>query len=189
GMEAAELLPEDGPLVVLCTAHAEHAVTAFERGAVDYLLKPAEAGRLKKALGRVRERLAATAHATATAHAHAPGTDAALGRAFARLTVPTRGGIVLLDPKEISHATLDGELVTIVTPGQSYLSDATMADLQDRLPSSLFARVHRRQLLNLEHVVRLEPQETGGYLAHTRSGHAVEISRQAARELRKRLNL
>ena len=52
-----------------------------------------------------------------------------------------------------------------------------------------FARVHRRAIVNLEHVVRLEPNEVGGYTARTRNGRAVEISRQAARDLRKRLGL
>ena len=45
--------PEDGPRVILCTAHAEHAVDAFEYGAVDYVLKPVEAARLQKALDRL----------------------------------------------------------------------------------------------------------------------------------------
>ena len=51
GLETLELLPEEGPVVVLCTAHPDHAVEAFEQGAADYVMKPVEAGRLKKALG------------------------------------------------------------------------------------------------------------------------------------------
>ncbi len=50
-------------------------------------------------------------------------------------------------------------------------------------------RVHRRALLNLAHVVRLAPNEVGGYVAETAGGHAVEVSRQAARALRRRLGL
>ena len=49
--------------------------------------------------------------------------------------------------------------------------------------------MHRRALVNLEHVVRLEPNDVGGFLARTRTGQAVEVSRQAARDLRKRLGL
>jgi two-component system LytT family response regulator len=184
GLEAASLLPEGGPVVVLCTAHPDHAVEAFEQGAVDYILKPVAAARLQKALARARERLAERRHATIPARAPLP--DAA---AFARLAIPTTQGIVLLDPRTVSHAVLDGELVTVVTESGAFLSDATLGDLQERLPPGTFERVHRRALLNLEHVTRLEPLETGGFLAHTRGGHAVEVSRQAARELRKRLRL
>lgn len=63
GLEAAPLFPEDGPIVVLCTAHPDHAVEAFEIGAADYVLKPVEAARLKKALARARAQLAARSQA------------------------------------------------------------------------------------------------------------------------------
>lgn len=184
GLEALDLFPEDGPVVVLCTAHPDHAVAAFERGAVDYVMKPVEAGRLKKALARAQERLDGRARATTATEGEAPR-----GRALDRLAIPTRQGIVLVDPRTVSHAALDGELVTVVTAEGSYLSDDSLGDLQERLPRDLFERVHRRALLNLEHVTRLEPTESGGFLAHTRSGHTVEVSRQAARELRRRLKL
>ncbi len=61
GTEALALWPKDGPQVVFCTAHAEHAVEAFDGGAVDYVLKPVEASRLAKALARARERESAGA--------------------------------------------------------------------------------------------------------------------------------
>jgi two-component system LytT family response regulator len=185
GIETVSLLPEDGPVIVLCTAHPDHAVDAFEQGAVDYILKPVEAGRLKKALDRARARLAERGQAERP-HAATAMEDP---RPLSRLAIPTREGIVLLDPRTVSHAVLDGELVTIVAEAGSYLSDDALNDLQDRLPRDLFERVHRRALLNLEHVVRLEPTESGGFLAYTRGGHSVEVSRQAARELRKRLRV
>jgi two-component system LytT family response regulator len=182
GIDTLALLPSDGPIVILCTAHADHAVDAFERGAADYVMKPVEAGRLKKALGRARERLQARRLAPDDDTREAP-------RGLERLAIPTRQGIVLLDPHKVSHAVLDGELVSVVTEEGTYLSDDTLADLQERLPRGVFERVHRRAILNLGQVTRLEPLDTGGFLAHTRAGHAVEVSRQAARELRRRLRL
>jgi two-component system LytT family response regulator len=185
GLETFELFPEDGPVVVLCTAHPDHAVDAFEQGAADYVMKPVEAGRLKKALGRARDRLALRLREGQTLTSGAESAPKGLDR----LAVPTRQGIVLLDPRAVSHAILDGELVSVVTEGGTYLSDDSLADLQERLPRDLFERVHRRAILNLEHVGRLEPLETGGFVAHTRGGHQVEVSRQAARELRRRLKV
>jgi two-component system LytT family response regulator len=182
GLETAELFPENGPAIVLCTAHPDHALAAFELGAADYVMKPIEAGRLKRALARAREKLVGGRRMPA---AELGGTVPS----FERLAIPTRQGIVLVDPREVSHAVLDGELVSIATSSATYLSDQPLGDLQERLPRELFERVHRRALLNLAHVVRLEPNETGGFVAHTRGGCAVEVSRQAARELRKRLGL
>lgn len=179
GVEAMALWPVDGPWVVFCTAHAEHAVKAFEIDAVDYLLKPVEPDRLKKALDKARQReTRETFSAAVKKHQTIP-----------RLPVQTRQGLVLLDPGVITHAVLEGELVTVHTKDASFLTDYSLNDLEQRLPAGRFERVHRRALLNLEAVARLEPLETGGYLARTTNGHSVEVSRQAARDLRKRLGL
>ncbi|WP_224370183.1 LytR/AlgR family response regulator transcription factor [Hyalangium versicolor] len=182
GLDALALLPEDGPRVILCTAHAEHAVDAFEHGAVDYVLKPVEAARLQKALDRARARLGPKVEEPAKGQA--PST-----KGLTRLPIPTRQGIVLVDPETISHATLEGELVTVFTTQGEFLTDFTLNELADKLPVEGFQRVHRRALLNLAHVTRLEPLETGGYIARTTRGHSVEISRQSARELRRMLGL
>ncbi|MBE2254499.1 MAG: response regulator transcription factor [Myxococcus sp.] len=179
GVEAMALWPVEGPWVVFCTAHAEHAVKAFEVDAVDYLLKPIEPDRLKRALDKARQReTRETFSAAVKKH-----------QAIPRLPVQTRQGLVLLDPSAVTHAVLEGELVTVHTKDASFLTDYSLNDLEQRLPAGRFERVHRRALLNLEAVARLEPLETGGYLARTTTGHSVEVSRQAARDLRKRLGL
>lgn len=178
GTEALALWPKDGPWVVFCTAHAEHAVAAFDGGAVDYLLKPVEPERLAKAIGRARERTTRQAF-----------SDALARHQLARLAITTRQGVVLVDPSKVSCAVLEDELVTVHTADGSFLTDFTLQELQERLPEGRFERVHRRALLNLEAVARLEPLETGGYLARTHGGQTVEVSRQSARELRRRLGL
>ncbi len=184
GLDALSLLPEDGPRVILCTAHAEHAVDAFEHGAVDYVLKPVEAARLQKALERVRARLGPKPGQEPAKGPAAPGA-----KGLTRLPIPTRQGIVLVDPDTISHASLEGELVTVFTTQGDFLTDFTLQELADKLPVEGFHRVHRRALLNLAQVARLEPLETGGYIARTTRGHSVEVSRQSARELRRMLGL
>lgn len=178
GAEALALWPADGPWVVFCTAHAEHAVAAFEHGAVDYLLKPIEPERLAKALERARQR-----------QTRERFTAALATHQLSRLAITTRQGVVLVDPAQVSSAVLEGELVTVHTAGGSHLTDFTLQELEQRLAGAGVERVHRRALLNLEAVTRLEPLETGGYLAHTRDGQVVEVSRQSARELRRRLGL
>ncbi len=170
------------PLVVFCTAHADHAVDAFDGGAIDYLLKPVAPDRLAKAIARAEQRLAE--RPTADASSAPPGAPAATP---ARLAIPTRQGVVLVDPKVVTHAVLDGVLVTLSTTEADYVTDFTLQDLERKLPHLL--RVHRRALVDLAHVTRLEPLETGGYVARTARGHSIEVSRQAARDLRKALGL
>lgn len=179
GLETGALLPDDGPYIIFITAHEEHALAAFDLGAVDYLLKPIDAVRLGKALQRARRRLGTQASATPAA----PPAE------LVRLPVTTRQGIRLLDPRELSHATFDGELVTLHTRGGPLLTDFSLQDLEERLPAGVFERVHRRALINLERLACLDPLDTGGYTARMQDGGLVPISRQAARRLRRRLGL
>jgi two-component system LytT family response regulator len=171
GIDAIAFLPEPRPYVIFCTAHAQHAVQAFEIGAVDYLLKPIDAGRLRLALERA-------------ARAVPPKVR------IERLPIDTREGIVLLDPLAITHAELGDALVSIHdTAGRSLLTTIPLGALEERLPNPPFLRVHRRALLNLDLVDRLEPLPTGGFHAIVRTGLRVEVSRQVARELRRALDM
>jgi two-component system, LytTR family, response regulator len=189
GLEALSILGDAAPLVVLCTAHSDHALEAFEAGAIDYVMKPVEAGRLKKAMDRAMKMLASKAPEGRDVPLDSIAQKAGEALGLSRLALATKHGIVLLDPSEITHAIIDGELVTVATESATYISDEPLSELVDRLPSDTFARVHRRAIVNLAKIVRLEPIESGGFVAHTRAGHRVEVSRLAARELRKRLGL
>lgn len=183
GLEALRALPAPAPYVVFCTAHAEHAVTAFDAGALDYLLKPVTGPRLEKALGRARSRDQQARFQELLAKIRLEPA------APERLAVPGRNGIQLLDPLAVSHAMLEGELVTLVSDQGKVFTDLPLNDLEARLPKDRFVRVHRRALVNLHQVARLEPAETGGFYALMQSGDRVEVSRQAARELKRRLGI
>ena len=176
GLEALELLPAGGASVVFVTAHAEHAVEAFDGEAVDYVLKPVESERLKRALDRVRER---------RTDAEAPLAEDGNGR----LAIQTAKGVVLLDAAEITHAQIEGETVEIHADRGVVFTELRLTELERRLPTPPFERLHRRSLVNLDRVVRLEPLSSGGYLAHTDKGAVVDVSRQAARRLRKRFGI
>lgn len=179
GLETTAKMPEERPYVVFLTAHPEHALEAFDVGAVDYVMKPADEARIERAMARAR------AFLDGPPRTPGEGQEAALRR----LAVPTKQGVVLVSPDEISHAVFDGALVTVHAGDKRLLTDHTLQELEDRLPKATFERVHRRALLNLEAVVRLEPLPTGGYTAHVAGGSTVEVSRQSARKLRRRLGL
>ncbi|HEX7838740.1 MAG TPA: response regulator [Kofleriaceae bacterium] len=177
GIETVMKMPEDRPYVIFLTAHPEHAVSAFDLGATDYLLKPVDDARLKKALDRARRQL------------DAPLPRGAHEAPLPRLAIATKTGVVLLGPDEVTHAVFDGQLVTVHTRDRAILSDATLQELEDRLSAPHFERVHRRAIVNLLHVERLEPVLSGGYVARIAGGKSVDVSRQAARRLRRRLGI
>jgi two-component system LytT family response regulator len=180
GLEARARIPEDGPYVIFATAHPEHAVEAFAVGAVDYVLKPVDDARLRLAIERAKKH-----------YARSPVPEGRAGGPLPRLAIETTKGIVLLAPEDVSHAVLEGALVTVHASegaGRAYVTDLQLVELEKRL-GALVERVHRKALVNFAFVSRLEPQPTGGYLAHMKSGDRVEISRQSARRIRRRLGI
>jgi len=174
GLETQARLEDDAPYVIYVTAHPEHALEAYDVGAIDYVLKPVDADRLSRALARVRDFLERSARPLQ--HPDNP-----------RVPIEGRDGIRLLDPRKISSAGFDGHLVTLQVDGQALVTDRSLADLERVLQEHGFERVHRRHLLNLHRVDRLTDQPSGGFLAHCDDGSEVPVSRQVARQLRKRL--
>jgi len=185
GLVVSEAAADLGVEVILATAHSEHAVTAYAHGVVDYVLKPVDAERLSIAIGRARARVAAV-RAAETIDARSTAAPTALRE---RLAITVRGEVRLLVVANIAYAMLEGELVQLRVGDELVWTELTLQELESRLAGDTFLRVHRRALLNLAQVDRLRPLPTGGYVAITRAGDEVPVSRQEARRLRQRLGV
>ncbi len=179
GLDVSQAAAELGVEVIFATAHPEHALTAYDRGVLDYVLKPVEPDRLALAIERARARITA------------PPRDAAVPEAapLDRLALTVGGDLRLFPVADIACAVLEGALVRLRVGAELVWTELTLQELEVRLAGRGFVRVHRRALLHLAHVDRLRPLATGGYLALTRQGDEVPVSRQEARRLRQRLGL
>ena len=140
--QALKALPQP-PSVVFVTAHAEHALRAFELEALDYLTKPVRRERLQDALQRVRQRLALLQGA-----APAAGPDPVL-------VVSDRGRVLRLPVREVLYLRAEQKYVTLRTAERSYVLDDALADLELRLGEG-FIRIHRNALVAVQAIRALE---------------------------------
>jgi two-component system LytT family response regulator len=149
------------PAVVFVTAHAEHAVRAFDVRAVDYLLKPVRAERLAEALARVRSRRAAAPPVMSERLAIRDGS---------RVT------FVAVDDLELVCAA--GNYVELRAGTRTFLMRETLSGLEQRLDPERFLRIHRRTIVRLDRVVAIEPAGASGeYVLSLRSGARVSSGR------------
>ncbi|NWF34321.1 response regulator transcription factor [Stenotrophomonas sp. SAM-B] len=174
---------ETVPMVVFVTAYDQYAVRAFETNALDYLVKPVEAGRLQAALERGRERLTAPAAPAATDSVRdALGAD---DQVFLR--DGERCWFVALG--EIRKVLVDGNYARLWFRDQNAVLARSLSTLEARLSPALFFRANRNTLVNLRRVRAIEPSLGDGYDLTLDDGSQVEVSRRQARELRERLAL
>ena len=169
------------PLVLFTTAHAEHAIAAFELGALDYLLKPFGAERLNSALERVRAQLGEARTAAFERCAEA------LGRApLQRLFVRVGQRIVPLAVQDIARFEAVGDYIAahLAGGGAPHLLHLPLAQLEKRLDARRFLRIHRAHLVNLDHVAAFRREPGGQLAAELKDGTLLPVSRARARELR-----
>jgi DNA-binding LytR/AlgR family response regulator len=148
GLEAAAQI---GPqtLVVFITAYAEHAVTAFEHEAVDYLLKPISAARLVETVGRLRRRLQARESNHETRQAAAlTSTQPPTTRGLRWITAADGEELRLITIEEILYLEADNKVVTIVTPSGRFALRRALRDLVAELDEEQFWQVHRAFVVN-----------------------------------------
>ncbi|WP_158635662.1 LytR/AlgR family response regulator transcription factor [Vulcaniibacterium tengchongense] len=158
------LLPERRPQVVFVTAYADHALRAFEVGAVDYLLKPYSAERLQAALARVRG-LRAAGRAQAAADGYAQ-----------RLAVPVGPRLQLVEVDAIDCILARANYVELCVGERRHLLRETMAALERRLDPQRFVRIHRSRIVRIEAVRDVETLEEGRYLLRLAGGLRVASS-------------
>lgn len=173
------------PQIVFVTAHAEHAIAAFELAAVDYLLKPVERERLRRAIDRVRERLGRDGLGDAAALGEL--LRAARQREPApRLSARDGARTRLFDVADITRLCAQDKYVVLQHGGREYLLDESLAELEERLAPHGFVRVHRSELVNLAAVVAIVGEGSAAR-AELRDGQSAAVSRRELPALRRRL--
>jgi two-component system LytT family response regulator/two-component system response regulator LytT len=196
GFEVARRLLRGGTdsHLVFVTAYDRHAIEAFDVNAVDYLLKPVEAERLALAVERVRKRMVTERSGQADPN----GVDRVLQLLGDRqnrreqLAVKVGDRFLLLQTDEVVHASVEDDVITVVTNSLSGTSNyRTLDELQARLDPEVFWRVHRSHLVNINKIREIVPWFSRNYILKMRDakGSEIPVSRSQTRRLREYLRL
>jgi len=166
------------PLIVFVTAYDDHALAAFDAGAVDYVLKPVDDERLAQTLARLRPRLA-----------HQPDTAATLARLLATLAParpaprPIQAGVgrevVLIPPEEVIYFEADARYTRVVHQGGEALIRTPLRELLTQLDPEQFWQIHRSVLVNSRCIARAVRVDEGTMVVTLRGrDDRLPVSRQ-----------
>ena len=168
------------PFVIFTTAYSQHAVTAFELGAVDYLLKPFGPARLAAAVERVRSAIGQPGSGDPIDRLSGALGGGPITRLFARIG----NAIVPIPVDRVSWLEASGDYVVVHVDGGRHLLHVSLSSLVARLDPRRFAQVHRAHAVNLGHVREFRRDARGNLEAELNDGTRVPVSRARAQEVR-----
>lgn len=166
GMEVKKLLGEtEAPQIVFTTAYANYAVDAFGLEAVDYLLKPIDIVKLRRAVERVRERIKKSPTLT-------QGT----------ITIPTSTGQIVVKLEDVLFLKADGSYTEVHTSNDRHLVSRKLIEMEELLDPEHFLRVHRSYVVNIGKVVEFVRQSNSSLKME--NGAVIPVSRSNKEAIR-----
>jgi two-component system, LytTR family, response regulator len=178
------------PAIVMLTAYDQHAIRAFEAGAVDYLLKPVSQQRLLQAIERAKrifrnprqaaENLAQLQHLSPAPAQTLPKLRKIVGRLGEEYFLLSHG--------EVQALRTEGDTIWISTSKQRYAATQNLRALEERLQNTSFRRIHRSALVNVEQIRKLSMISSQRWLVTLNNGEEFVVSKRQAKSVRDVLN-
>ncbi len=174
GFELLELL-DDMPAIIFTTAFDEFALKAFEANAIDYLLKPFNEDRFKKAIDKflstniqpqnspIKNIIETVAEQSQTQNE--------------RIVIKLGNKIKVVSIYDITHLSADDDYVKIHTLDGEYLKNQTLAFFEKNLNPNLFVRVHRSYIVKVDQITKIEAYEKDGHLLILKNGEKIPVSK------------
>ncbi len=167
---------ESLPAVVFVTAYDDYALKAFDANALDYLLKPYNAERFRRAIQRARAHLQADSRLgeqlTSLLRHVKPDQ-----KYLERLMVKSSGRVFFVRAHDLDWVSAEGNYLRLHSNGDTHLMRETMNRLESRLDPEKFIRIHRSTLVNIECIKELHPMFSGEYTVTLRDGTQLTLSR------------
>lgn len=170
---------EEMPAVIFVTAYDRYALQAFDVNALDYLLKPYNRERFRKAVERARAQLSNGARGELDERLLSllENFKTESPRHLERLMIKSSGRVFFLRTEELDWIEAEGNYLRLHVGRESHLLRETMNRLASKLDPEKFLRIHRSTLVNIERIKELQPLFSGDYVVILRDGKQLTLSR------------
>jgi two-component system, LytTR family, response regulator len=187
GMNGFDVLEEieDEPYVIFVTAYDQHAIKAFEKNAVDYLLKPLDEERFRTAINRaIRRKGLEQNNVGELMESMRPERKANYDT---HLFVQKSEKLFNLPIDDILFLEASGDYTVITTKTDQYVSSSGIGRLEELLTPDIFFRVHRSTIINIHHLKEIEKHFNGGMMVRMHNGKTFPVSRTYAKLIRRKV--
>ena len=169
------------PQVIFTTAYDEHALTAFELHAVDYLLKPFSQDRFQDAIGHALQNNRAASSSSSDA---LEALQQAPGQPLTRVLVRDQGKIFPLQVEHIEHLRSDNKYTALASRGRSFLVRLPIASFEQLLDPARFLKLQRGCMVNMDFIDSMTPDDNSQLVVQMRDGSRITASRDVSKKLR-----
>jgi two-component system LytT family response regulator len=189
GFEVVEIIgAEKMPAVIFVTAYDEYAIRAFEINAVDYLLKPFDAERLKRAIERAKREIKKEESETGVERLRELLKEVKTEPRFLkRIPVKSSWGTTLILTEEIDWISAAGHYLELHIGNEMHLIRDKLSEIEKKLDPQVFMRIHRSTIVNLDRIKSLHPLFNGDQLIILKNGRELNLSRTYYDKLMMRL--
>lgn len=187
GMTGFDVLDEieHDPFVIFTTAYDQYAIKAFEKNAVDYLLKPLDQERFKLAIERAINRMKLEQNNVGELlRSLKTGNKTSYD---SHIFVQKSEKLLNLSVDEIMFLEASGDYSILTTKNDQFVSSSGIGKLEEILNPETFIRVHRSTIININFLKEIEKHFNGGMIVKMQTGKSFPVSRTYAKVIRRKV--
>lgn len=196
GLEVVREIGADAMPPVIFTTAYDHAITAFDLAAIDYLIKPFDDERFEKAFRRARRMIELNQVSKLSEELRSllsggrkPSGGAAKREYLERIAVEMRGQVRIVPVKQIDYLIASGPYAELYVGDKRYLIRERMQTLEERLDPARFFRIHRSAIVRLDLVETLIRNPGGDYAVQLKGGVKLKVSRSRFEKLQQQMGI
>lgn len=175
GFDVIELLGDNLPYIIFVTAYDEFALKAFETQALDYLLKPVQKKRLQKSIEKLKTRMSFSEKEKIKKL-----IDLNVDRIspISRVLIRDGNNVTIIKTNEIVYIQAYGDYIKIHTENKTYIKYDRMNNIENRLDSKTFCRIHRSYIINIDYLAKIEPYTKDSKIVKLTNSETLPLSRR-----------